>query len=118
MEKFKTTKTIEEEKEDRDVVLRLISMIQGGFENSSVMRRKIKKVFILTFGIIFILLGLLGLVLPFLQGIFFLIIGLMILSLYFPKIRLLIQKHAQKSPHFFSLINKAEKWIAKFIGEI
>ncbi len=82
------------------------------------MKRKIKKTLVLILGIIFILFGLFGLVVPFLQGILFLIIGFMILSLCFPKIRLLIQKHAQKSPHFFSLINKAEKWIAKFIGEI
>lgn len=82
------------------------------------MQKKIKKIFVLTLGIIFILLGLLGLVLPLLQGILFLIIGFMILSLYFPGIRTHIQKHAQKSPHFFALIDKAEKWIAKFIGEI
>lgn len=82
------------------------------------MKRKIKKIMVLTAGIIFILLGLFGLFLPFLQGILFLIIGFLILSLYFPKIRLRIQKHAEKSPHLFSLINKAEKWIAKIIGEI
>jgi uncharacterized protein len=82
------------------------------------MRKKIKKTFVLTIGIIFILLGLIGLVLPLLQGVLFLIIGFMILSLYFPAIRLLIQKHAQKSPHLFPLIDKAEKWIIKFIGEI
>jgi len=82
------------------------------------MRKKIKKIMILTTGIIFILLGLLGLVLPLLQGIIFLIIGLMILSLYFPKIRFHIQKHAQKNTHIFSSVNKIEKWIAKFIGDI
>jgi len=85
---------------------------------SIMMHKKVKKVLILTLGIIFILLGLFGLVLPFLQGILFLIIGFMILSLYFPIIRLHIQKHAQKSTHVLSLVNKAEKWIAKFIGEI
>lgn len=82
------------------------------------MQKKTKKVLVLAVGIIFIILGLFGLVLPFLQGILFLIIGFMILAVYFPKIRLYIQKHAQKSPHFFALINKAENWIAKFIGEI
>jgi len=82
------------------------------------MRRKIKKVLILIVGFIFIFLGLIGLVLPLLQGVLFLIIGFMILSLYFPIIRFHIQKHAQKAPHVIPLINKAEKWIAKFIGEI
>ena len=83
-----------------------------------IVQKEIKKTLILTLGIIFIILGLLGLALPLLQGIFFLIIGFMLLSLYSPKIRFLIQKHAQKSPHVFSIINKIEKWIARFIGEI
>ena len=82
------------------------------------MPKQIKKVLILTLAIIFILFGLLGLVLPVLQGILFLIIGLMLLSLYFPRIRHHIAKHAEKSPHASALLNKAEKWIAKFIGEI
>ncbi|MFA6353512.1 MAG: hypothetical protein WCW93_01110 [Candidatus Paceibacterota bacterium] len=82
------------------------------------MKKEIKKTFVLIIGISFILLGFLGLVVPLLQGILFLIIGFMILSLYFPAIRLLIHKHAQKSPHVFPLVEKAEKWILKFIGEI
>lgn len=82
------------------------------------MKKQIKKTLILTLGIGFIFIGLIGLVLPMLQGILFLIIGFMLLSLYFPKIRLLIQKHAEKNKHSLSLFDKAEKWIAKFIGEI
>ncbi len=82
------------------------------------MQKQVKKVLVLTLGIAFIILGILGLFLPFLQGILFLLIGFMLLSLYFPNIRHHIQKHAQKSPHAFSMVNKAEKWIEKFIGEI
>lgn len=82
------------------------------------MQKQAKKILILTMGFVFIILGLVGLVLPFLQGILFLIIGFLILSLYFPSIRHHIQKHAQKSPHALSIVNKAEKWIAKFVGEI
>jgi len=82
------------------------------------MHKQVKKVLVLTVGIIFIIFGLLGLVLPFLQGILFLIIGFLILSLYFPAVRFHVQKHAQKSTHVLSLVNKAEKWIAKFIGEV
>ncbi|MDO8686842.1 MAG: hypothetical protein Q7K11_01375 [Candidatus Berkelbacteria bacterium] len=77
-----------------------------------------KKILVLTVGIIFILFGLLGLVLPFLQGILFLIIGFLLISLYFPKVRALIRTHAQKSPPVLSFFNKAERWLAKFIGEI
>ncbi len=82
------------------------------------MRKQAKKILVLGVGIIFIILGLLGLVLPLLQGILFLIIGFMILSLYFPVIRHHIQKQTQKSSHTLSLFDKAEKWIAKFIGEV
>mgnify|MGYP001603938073 CR=1 FL=1 len=82
------------------------------------MHKQVKKVLLLTIGVIFIIFGLVGLVLPFLQGILFLIIGLMLLSLYSPTIRHHIKKHAQKSPHALSLVNKVENWIAKFIGEI
>ncbi len=82
------------------------------------MQKQIKKVLILTSGIVFIVLGLLGLVLPVLQGILFLVIGFLLLSLYFPIVRFHIQKHAQKSSHVSSVVDKAEKWIAKFIGEI
>lgn len=82
------------------------------------MQKKIKKVLVLTVGIIFIILGLFGLVLPFLQGFIFLAIGLMLVSFCFPKVRLWINKHTERYPHLFSVINKIEMWIAKFIGEI
>lgn len=82
------------------------------------MRKKIKKILILSLGIGFILFGLIGLLLPILQGVLFLIMGFLLLSLYFPKIRFYIQKHAKKNKHSLSLVNKAEKWIAKFIGDI
>jgi uncharacterized membrane protein YbaN (DUF454 family) len=82
------------------------------------MNRKVKKVLILIVGIIFIILGLFGLVLPFLQGILFLIIGFILVSFYFPKVRLLMKKHVERHPHLSPTINKIEAWIVKFIGEI
>jgi len=44
------------------------------------MKRHLKRALILTVGSLFVLLGLIGLFLPFLQGILFLVIGLLILS--------------------------------------
>ncbi|MEI8174556.1 MAG: hypothetical protein WCG28_01245 [bacterium] len=82
------------------------------------MRRQAKKIFILATGITFIILGLIGLVLPVLQGVLFLIIGFILISFYFPKVRLLIKKHVDKYPHLSPVINKIETWIIKFIGEI
>lgn len=82
------------------------------------MKKKAKKILVLTMGIIFIILGILGLFLPFLQGILFLAIGFILVSLCFPSVRLWANKHIEKSPHLFKTINKVEKWIAKIIGEI
>jgi len=80
--------------------------------------KKVKKVFVLIIGIIFIILGLLGLVLPFLQGIIFLAIGFFLLSFYFPKVRFWIKKHTEHYPSLSSAINKIEIWINKIIGDI
>ncbi len=82
------------------------------------MRKNIKKVLVLTIGIIFIILGFLGLVLPFLQGILFLVLGLMLVSLCIPEVRLFINKHAKRYPKLHPIIRKVESWILKFIGEI
>ena len=82
------------------------------------MKKKVKKVLVLIIGIIFIILGLFGLVLPFLQGIIFLAIGFFLLSFYFPKIRLWINKHTEKYPYLSKKIKKVEVWMTKIIGDI
>ena len=80
--------------------------------------KKAKKVLILSVAIIFIILGFFGLVLPFLQGIIFLVIGVFLLSFYSLKARLWIEKHTKKYPRLFSITKKVEAWMAKIIGEI
>ena len=82
------------------------------------MQKKIKKALILTIGIIFIVLGLFGLVLPFLQGILFLAIGFFLISLYFPKVYQWTEKHTAKYPSLQEKIKKVEVWIKNFIGEV
>ncbi|MEK7190548.1 MAG: hypothetical protein AAB661_02175 [Patescibacteria group bacterium] len=82
------------------------------------MQKKAKKVLVLTIAIIFIVLGLIGLVLPFLQGILFLAIGLFLLSLYSPSTRLWIEKHTEKYPRLFAIVKKVDNWLTKIIGEI
>ena len=82
------------------------------------MQKKIKRVIVLTIGIIFVIFGVLGLFLPFLQGIIFLFIGLILLSFSSPKIRTLIEKHTNKYPHLFALIKKTENLVTKIFGEI
>jgi uncharacterized membrane protein YbaN (DUF454 family) len=82
------------------------------------MQRNIKKAAVLTAGIVFIVLGLLGLVLPFLQGILFLLIGLLLISVCIPKVRMLLKKHTERHQKISSTIEKIEVWLAKFIGDM
>lgn len=82
------------------------------------MQKEAKRIFVLTIGVVFIILGLFGLILPLLQGIIFLAIGLILISLCSQKFRLWVNKHTQPYPQLFSVIKKMETWIAKFIGEI
>jgi len=82
------------------------------------MAKKLKRLLVLSVGIIFIIFGFIGLLLPFLQGIFFLIIGSILLSFYFPKSRVWIDSHTQKYPHLHAAAKKIEAWMAKLIGEM
>ena len=82
------------------------------------MQKKIKRIIVLIAGIVLIILGLLGLVLPVLQGVIFLIVGLLLVSLCFPKVRIWMQKYTERHKQTSLIINKTEKWLTKFIGEI
>lgn len=82
------------------------------------MQKKAKRILILTIAIIFILLGLVGFVLPLLQGFLFIIIGVILLSFCFPKVRLWINEHTKNYPRLFKMVDKTEKWLTKIIGEI
>lgn len=80
--------------------------------------KKIKKTFVWILGIIFIIIGLIGLVLPIVQGILFLAIGFFLLSLCSPKVSLHINKHAEKYPNFHQKLKKVEAWVIEKVGEI
>ncbi len=80
------------------------------------MRQKAKRVFVLTLGVIFVLLGIAGLALPFLQGFLFLAIGLLLLSLYSPTLRAWVDRHTVKYPKLHAMVAKAESWIVRIIG--
>ena len=87
---------------------------------TSNMHRKLKRIFVLIVGVILLILGIFGLVLPILQGVIFLVVGFLLISLCFPKVRLLITKYTErhKSTSVSATISKMEKWLTKFIGEI
>jgi uncharacterized membrane protein YbaN (DUF454 family) len=64
------------------------------------MKRNTRHYLMLGLGWVFIVLGILGLFLPILQGILFIAIGLIILSRRSPRVRLLIRRLAKRYPAF------------------
>lgn len=72
----------------------------------------------LTAGIIFIAAGLIGLALPFLQGILFLIIGSILLSISSAKVRAWTESHTRRYPKLHKLVERTEKWIVRIIGTV
>ncbi len=80
------------------------------------MNPHLKRVILFCFALLFITLGLFGLALPFLQGILFLAIGLILLSIASPTARSWIEHHTRKYPKFHSWVEKIEKRITDIIG--
>lgn len=81
------------------------------------MKAQMKRVALLVVGWAFILLGIVGLFLPILQGIFFLLIGLFILSSEYVWAHKLLHKIKQRFPkiaaHFEHAKLRSEAWIAR-----
>jgi len=73
------------------------------------MKQVVKKYYKLVIGYIFIVLGILGLFLPFLQGILFLAIGAMILVKESPTFYKLKEKIKAKYPKFYYAIKSKIK---------
>jgi uncharacterized membrane protein YbaN (DUF454 family) len=80
------------------------------------MPQYLKRALLLICGIAFILLGIVGLVLPFLQGILFIAIGIILLSILSPRFRAFIEIHTRKFPRLHNRIKGIEVWIVKVFG--
>jgi uncharacterized membrane protein YbaN (DUF454 family) len=81
------------------------------------MLKNTKRAAVLIVGFVFVILGILGLFLPFLQGILFLVIGLLLLSAYSPSLREWMQTHTRKYPKLHYWVLRAEAWIERIIGK-
>jgi uncharacterized protein len=79
------------------------------------MRTRVKRWTVLAIGWMFILLGIAGLFLPVLQGILFLVIGLLILSTEYVWAHHLVRKLLNRFPRVEESIARAPDWIKKFI---
>ncbi len=82
------------------------------------MNPQFKRGLIFVIALIFIILGLVGLALPFLQGFLFLAIGLILLSIASPTARMWIEHHTRKYPKVHAFVEKVEKQITKIIGRL
>lgn len=79
-------------------------------------KKKLKRVLVITLGVFFLLVGLAGLVLPILQGWFFLLLGGLLLSMYSPSLRAFIYRHTVKYPKIHAFVGKAERWTERVFG--
>ena len=84
------------------------------------MKEIIKRVLILALGWFFIILGIIGLFLPVLQGILFLFIGLVILSRVSKTVQNRLEKLKKRYPKFGYYLDKAKDkvkgWKDKILG--
>ncbi len=80
------------------------------------MNKHLKRIGVLTLGVLFIILGIIGLVLPFLQGFLFLAIGIILLSLYSPSLREWVDRRTKPYPKLHAMVLKAEDWVVSVIG--
>jgi uncharacterized protein len=81
-------------------------------------KKQLKRALVLVAGVLSIILGLIGLVLPFLQGWLFLAIGIILLSIWSPRIREFMDKHTLRYPKLHKVIKNVEQWVVKRIGEV
>ena len=76
-----------------------------------------KRVVILTTGWLFVVLGIVGLLLPFLQGILFLLIGLVILSTEYSWARRVLGRVRTRFPKLDRLIKAAHDRASSILGQ-
>ena len=82
------------------------------------MNKEFKRFLVIVAAVIFIVLGLAGFALPFLQGFLFLAIGLILLSISSPRFRAWAITHTARYPKTHRALEKIEKWILGIIGRV
>lgn len=80
------------------------------------MRHHIKRITVQAVGILLIVLGIAGLALPFLQGILLIITGLLLLSLYSPRLKEIAHRLASGHPRAGHYLHKVERFLERVLG--
>lgn len=82
------------------------------------MQKQLKQMLVLLSAMICLVLGVLGIFLPFLQGFIFLLMGTALLSIWSPKMRGWIFSYTQRHPRAHRVFLKTESWLQKIIGKL
>ena len=82
------------------------------------MQARVKKFLVLLLGWGFLVLGVIGLFLPVLQGVLFLIVGLLILSSEYVWAHKLLQRIRRRFPEFASRWDKAAEMAHRWTGQV
>ncbi len=82
------------------------------------MRRKFRHWSILATGWLFVLLGAIGLFLPLMQGVLFILIGLVLLSAVSPRARLAIQRIRRRWPKTGARIDQTRRRANRVLNRI
>lgn len=77
-----------------------------------------KRIFITVCAVLFLILGLIGLALPFLQGFLFILIGVVLLSLVSERFKNYAESHTRKYPKVHAVVEKIKDAADRYIGKI
>jgi len=80
------------------------------------MKYHLKRALVISIAAVCIVLGLAGLVLPFLQGLLLLLVGVLLLSLYSPAVRRGLDRSTVRWPRVHHFVQRAEAWVARVFG--
>lgn len=80
------------------------------------MKRRLKRLLIDFFGIVFIIFGVIGIFLPILQGIFFIIIGVYLLSLHSLWFSRKLKRVNHRFPRTGNFIDGIDRKVRKFFN--
>lgn len=82
------------------------------------MARKAKRGLVFLMALIFLAIGLVGFLLPFLPGFVFIAVALILLSMLSPRFRDWADRRTSKYPAFHKIVQKLDAWVRKTVGEV
>ena len=82
------------------------------------MIKNLKRTLLLILGVLCLVLAVVGAALPFLQGWFFLILGILLISICVPQVRTYMERHTRKYPKLHEMVERIDRWLRSTIGEV